>query len=265
MATKAHPTPRPPRHFPEDEGLSPDLVARRRDARRAGHRAAQAAYRTAYRHELALAGARTPLRDLPGTRPPGALGALAEAYHRRYDVAHPGTCSGSCRSAALRLLAFLPDPWRITDDPDAPARDAYTWTKHALDADVVALLPAPWRLVANRSLPRYELDEEAVNRLARTGMWGSRLPDFEARGAPGEPADSEAEHEQAKAAVRAAAAAGRQPDLTGEGPSMSVRRFILRLWAQARREHYRPDDPFMDELHRQLTELRANPYGGRRR
>lgn len=263
MATKTRSTPRSARHFPEDEGLAPDLVTIRRDARRAGHRAAQAAYGKAYHHALAMTKARSTERDLPGERPAGALGALTEAYHRLYDVAHPGRCRG-CQSSALRLLAFLPNPWRLTDDPAAPAKDAYTWTRPGLDEDLVALLPAPWRLVANRSLPRFILDEVAIDRLLWTQSMNS-LMDIESRGAPGEPVDWQGERERAKAAMRTAAETGYEPDLTGEGPNMSARRFVLRLWAQAHREHWGKDNEFMTELRRQLVELRANPYGGRKR
>ena len=267
MSTKAHPAPRPPRHFPEDEGLSAEQILVRRDARRVAHRAAQAAHGAAYRHELRLAKARTPIRGLPGERPAGALGALTEAYHRLYDLAYPGKCVAGCYIAALKLLAFLHDPWRLTDDPAATNRDLYTWTRHGLDPDLLALLPTPWRLVANRSIPRPEvLDETALSRL----IWAERLTtflDYESRGAPGEPADWQEAQAQAKTEMLRASAAGQKPDMTGEGPTMSARRFILRLWAQARREHWKDadQDPFLIELRRQLDELRANPHGGRRR
>lgn len=258
-------TPRPARLYPEDVGTTPEVIATRRDARRVAHRAAQAAYGRTLRHELAMARAKSPVRGLPGEREPGALGALTEAYHRRYDVDHPGACRG-CASSALRLLAFLPDPWRLTDDPDVSGRDAYTWTRHGLDDDMVRLLPTPWRLVADRTVPRFVLDEERARRL----LWSERSsmtgPDLESRDAPGEPADHIEAQAQALEALMSASRLGRQPDPTREGPTMTTRQFVRRLWSQARRGRYAiKDDPFLLELRTQLEALRDNPHGDRRR
>lgn len=251
-------------HF-EDEGLAPELALVRQVARRSGQRAAQAAYRTAYRRALRLARAQTVLRALPGARPAGALGALTEAYHRWYDVAHPGVCNGRCPNAALRLLAFLPEPWRLTDSPDSRRRSSQT--AHGLASELLVLLPAPWRLVADRSIPRPAvLDASTCERL----LWGAdRLFfwDFAAYGAPGEPADWAEARERALVALKLASASGRQPDLANEGPALSVRQFVLRLWAQARDEHRKSgvEDAFLSELRQQLVALRGNPYGGRKR
>jgi hypothetical protein len=219
---------------------------------------------------MSMAKARTPERAYPHDLPDTAVGALTEAVHRLHDFSHPGVCwYRYCHGTALELLAYLPDPWRLTSDPTVIGRHDWMSGK-GLDADLVALLPAPWRLVKNRDVPRPAFSEDDIALLSdrANGSWlHVSWDDFGAPG-PGEPdrTDWKGERQRDIATIRAAVAAARKPDLRNEGPSLSVRRFVLNLWDQARSEHgWSADDAFMLELRKQLVALRDNPYRDRRR